>query len=119
MAIMWEEESSKSKEKDGLQKGSRTKWSMNIVRIYVDRIMLVLSRIFGFDSQFCRGIFIYWRIIPQYVRTGRFYASMSLVHILYYVFFGGGPCVLLTTAQEKFPNCMHVPICDPKKFQKE
>ena len=39
---------------------------------------------------------LYWKIIPWYVRTGRF---CVLVHILPYAVFKGGPYTLLTTGQ--------------------
>ena len=51
----------------------------------------------GFESRSCLRIFIYWRIIPQYV------LSVS-VHILSCAIFGGGPCILLITDQDRHLN---------------
>ena len=57
----------------------------------------VAHRSKGSRLDFRRGIFLSWRIISLHVWTGCFCVSLSLAHVLFYVVFGEGPCILLTT----------------------
>ena len=50
--------------------------------------------------------FLSRKIILRYVRTGYFCMSVPFLHVLYCVFFGGGPCILLPTVQRKPFNCV-------------